>query len=104
MSITEIGCCGAYCGTCPELRKQRCLGCKIGYDNGQRDLKKAKCKMKICCMETGGLGSKFGHLDSGSTLHFLFKKFPEKTESSCFIDTRVTYRSARNDDSRDDSP
>ena len=50
-----------------------------------------------------GLGSKFGHLDSGSTLHFLFKKLPEKTESNCFIDTWVIYRSARNDDCRGDS-
>ena len=50
-----------------------------------------------------GLGSEFGHQDSGSTLHFLFKKFPEKTESSHFIDTRFIYRSAWNDDGRDDS-
>ncbi len=50
-----------------------------------------------------GLGSKFGHLDSGPTLHFPVNEFPEKTESSCFIDTRVIYRSARNDDYRDDS-
>ena len=51
-----------------------------------------------------GLGSKFGHLDSGSTLHVPVKKFPEATESSCFIDIWGTYRSARNDDRRDDSP
>ena len=50
-----------------------------------------------------GLGSKFGHLDSGSTLHFLVNKFPEKTESSYFTDTRVICRSARNDDCREDS-
>ena len=49
-----------------------------------------------------GLGSYFGHLDSGSTLYFLFKKFPEKTESSYFIGTRVINRFARNDDCRDD--
>ena len=29
-----------------------------------------------------GLGSKFGHLDSGSTLHVPVKKFPEATEST----------------------
>ena len=51
-----------------------------------------------------GLGSKFGHLDSGSTLHVPVKKYPEATESICFIDTRGTYRFARNDDRRDDSP
>ncbi len=50
-----------------------------------------------------GLGSKFGHLDSGSALHVPVKKFPEATESGCFIDTRGIYRSARNDDLRDDS-
>ena len=29
-----------------------------------------------------GLGSKYGHLDSGSTLHVPVKKFPEATEST----------------------
>ena len=52
----------------------------------------------------GGLGSIFGHLDSGSTLHIPVRKFPEATESSCFIDTQGACRSARNDDRRDDSP
>ena len=51
-----------------------------------------------------GLGNKLGHLDSGSTLHVSVGKFPEATESGCFIDTRGTYRSAWNDDRRDDSP
>jgi hypothetical protein len=51
MSILYIGCCGAYCRTCPEYRNNRCQGCKIGYDNGERDIKKAKCRMKICCIE-----------------------------------------------------
>ena len=27
----EIGCCGAYCGTCREYRKT-CKGCKTRYD------------------------------------------------------------------------
>ncbi len=44
-----------------------------------------------------------GHLDSGSTLCFPVKELQGKTESSSFIDTRVVYRSARNDDCRDDS-
>ena len=38
-----------------------------------------------------------------STLYFPVKKSLDKTESSSFIDTRVVYRSARNDDCRDDS-
>ena len=50
MTILEIGCCGAYCKTCLEHRTTRCIGCKIGYQNGERDIKKAKCKMKVCCL------------------------------------------------------
>jgi hypothetical protein len=50
MSILEIGCCGAYCRTCKEFRNDRCQGCKIGYKDGSRDIRKAKCKMKICCI------------------------------------------------------
>jgi hypothetical protein len=50
MSILEIGCCGAYCKTCPEFRNSRCQGCKIGYEDGTRDIKRAKCKMKVCCI------------------------------------------------------
>jgi hypothetical protein len=26
-----------------------CLGCKLGYDNGERDIAKAKCEIKVCC-------------------------------------------------------
>ena len=33
----EIGCCGAYCGTCREYLKT-CKGCKPGYLDGSRDL------------------------------------------------------------------
>jgi hypothetical protein len=53
MSTLEIGCCGAYCGTCPEYRKARCRGCKIGYESGERDIRRARCRMKICCIEKG---------------------------------------------------
>ncbi len=49
MTIQEIGCCGSYCKTCKELSRGNCLGCKLGYENGKRDINKAKCKMKICC-------------------------------------------------------
>ncbi len=52
MSISEIGCCGAYCKTCKVYGKN-CLGCKIGYDNGQRDIGKAKCSIKVCCVNKG---------------------------------------------------
>ena len=53
MSVLEIGCCGAYCRTCPEMRNGRCAGCKIGYDDGTRDIAKARCKMKVCCLGKG---------------------------------------------------
>jgi hypothetical protein len=53
MSILEIGCCGAYCRTCPVLKEKFCRGCKLGYKDGKRDLAKAKCKMKVCCMTRG---------------------------------------------------
>lgn len=50
MSVSEIGCCGAYCRTCPAFREQVCKGCKIGYENGEREISKAKCKIKVCCI------------------------------------------------------
>jgi hypothetical protein len=48
MTVVEIGCCGAYCRTCPALGDGSCRGCKLGYDSG-RDVNKARCKIKICC-------------------------------------------------------
>lgn len=50
MSIEEIGCCGAYCGTCKEKAAGRCKGCKSGYADGARDITKAKCEIKRCCI------------------------------------------------------
>ena len=50
MSIREIGCCGAYCKTCrTSTSGSICRGCKLGYENGERDINKAKCKIKLCC-------------------------------------------------------
>ena len=51
MSIRGIGCCGAYCITCRELTGGHCRGCKLGYEEGERDISKAKCKMKLCCFK-----------------------------------------------------
>jgi len=51
MSISYIGCCGAYCKTCPALINKSCRGCKLGYDTGERDINKAKCEMKVCCVK-----------------------------------------------------
>ena len=53
MSVEEIGCCGAYCRTCRVFKEKMCLGCKLGYRSGERDISKAKCKMKVCCMGKG---------------------------------------------------
>ena len=47
--IDLIGCCGAYCGTCPVLTDGTCKGCKLGYDDGTRDIRAARCAMKRCC-------------------------------------------------------
>ncbi|MDN7025782.1 DUF3795 domain-containing protein [Methanoculleus sp. FWC-SCC1] len=53
MSLSEIGCCGAYCGRCRVLREHLCKGCRLGYDTGERDPGKAKCRIKVCCMQKG---------------------------------------------------
>jgi len=45
-----MGCCGAYCRTCKVLLLGVCKGCKLGYTDGTRDINKAKCKMKVCCV------------------------------------------------------
>lgn len=46
-----IACCGAYCKTCKPYKEGFCKGCKLGYDDGKRDLNKAKCKIKVCCFK-----------------------------------------------------
>jgi len=45
-----IGCCGAYCGTCRALLDRVCKGCKLGYNDGKRDIRAARCAMKRCCL------------------------------------------------------
>lgn len=50
MTVEETGCCGAYCGTCRVIAEGLCKGCKAGYDNGERDITRAKCAMKVCCV------------------------------------------------------
>ena len=44
-----VGCCGAYCKTCKAYLDNSCKGCKLGFDTGERDINKAKCKIKLCC-------------------------------------------------------
>jgi hypothetical protein len=53
MSLLEIGCCGACCRTCRVLREGLCKGCKIDYDTGERDIGRAKCRIKVCCIQKG---------------------------------------------------
>jgi hypothetical protein len=48
--ISLIGCCGAYCGTCRAFLDKSCKGCKLGYDDGKRDIRAARCAMKRCCL------------------------------------------------------
>ncbi len=46
-----IGCCGAYCKTCKPFIEGYCKGCKLGFDTGERDINKVKCKIKLCCLK-----------------------------------------------------
>jgi hypothetical protein len=50
-SKSYIGCCGAYCKTCKPYLAGFCKGCKLGFETGERDINKAKCKIKLCCFK-----------------------------------------------------
>ena len=50
-TVEDIGCCGAFCGTCKVKTQKICEGCKSDYLNNERDIKKIRCKMKKCCIE-----------------------------------------------------
>lgn len=50
MTREELGCCGAYCGTCPQRRDGLCRGCTLGYADGDRDISRARCAVKVCCV------------------------------------------------------
>jgi hypothetical protein len=54
MSLIEIGCCAAYCRTCLALADGTCRGCRMGYETGERDIAKARCQMKVCCIKRLG--------------------------------------------------
>ncbi len=49
MTKELIGCCGAYCSRC-KAYLNGCKGCKTGYANKERDIAKAKCPIKVCCI------------------------------------------------------
>ena len=48
-----VACCGAYCKTCRPFVNGFCKGCKLGYQSGARDLARAKCRIKVCCLNRG---------------------------------------------------
>ncbi len=50
-----VGCCGANCGTCRSFIRGQCRGCRVGYDDGTRDLAATKCRVKMCCLGRGTL-------------------------------------------------
>ena len=54
MSSIDIGCCAAYCGTCMAQAPGTCAGCRIGYDSAKRDIRKARCAIKVCCLKRLG--------------------------------------------------
>jgi hypothetical protein len=55
-SAREIGCCGAYCKTCrASTTGSNCRGCKLGYENGGRDINKSRCRIKLCCFKDKSL-------------------------------------------------
>ena len=31
-----------------------CAGCRIGYDSAKRDIRKARCAIKVCCLKRLG--------------------------------------------------
>lgn len=49
--VNYIACCGCYCKTCKAFTSKNCPGCKLGYNNNNRDINKAKCKIKLCCLK-----------------------------------------------------
>lgn len=71
-----IGCCGAYCRTCRSLILGSCKGCKLGYDDGTRDMARARCKIKVCCFGTKELETCAECPDSGDCP--LLKRFFSK--------------------------
>lgn len=50
-NLKYIGCCGTYCKTCKPYIEGYCKGCKLGYYTGKRDINRAKCIIKLCCIK-----------------------------------------------------
>jgi len=70
-----LGCCGAYCKTCTAFTVNFCKGCKVGYADKSRDILKAKCKIKICCIMKGYIScADCDIFESCKIIHSLFSK------------------------------
>jgi len=88
MNKEQIGCCGAFCGTCPVMKENLCKGCKIGYQTGEREISKAKCKMKVCCIQKKLVScadcSEFGTCDILQNFYskngYKYKKYKESLD------------------------
>jgi hypothetical protein len=56
-------------------KERGCLGCKLGYGSGGRDISKVKCKIKVCCMGRGyGSCADCSEYGSCETLQGFFAK------------------------------
>ena len=53
----HIGCCGTNCYNCRALTNfmRKCMGCKGGYDTGERNINSSGCKIKLCCFRDKNL-------------------------------------------------
>lgn len=70
----ELGCCGAYCRTCREYMVS-CKGCSTGYADGSRELSKARCAIKKCCLSSGQITcSDCSSFDSCPTVQGFYSK------------------------------
>ncbi len=86
---THIACCGAYCKTCKPFINGHCKGCKLGYAEGQRDINKARCKIKLCCFRDKSLETcaDCAELDACQIIHsfqdksgYKYKKYKQAME------------------------
>jgi hypothetical protein len=75
-----IGCCGAYCKTCKAYLEDYCKGCKLGFNTGERDINKAKCKIKLCCFRDNNLDTcaDCSNLESCKIINSLYSHYGYK--------------------------
>jgi hypothetical protein len=55
-----------------------CLGCKLGYGSGGRDISKAKCKIKVCCMRGYNSCADCAEYSSCNTIQGFYAKNGDK--------------------------